>query len=195
MIKCLASRQLKHVNFLPVVSHKREDSPDTLPPTALMALHYRGHLRKAQEQKNAHFVYLTETGPSIRVSFCLPWDWWVCSNRSSEKSPTKGNDSDIPWELIWVSCYHCYFREGFPLWTAQPHQRPADDLLLTPPSRRSFQFWASGHCQQFHPQLQPQKRLLAWDWCISDVTGGQRQHPGLLFWSELPLHQPRYWGV
>lgn len=140
-----------------LLSHKRKDSPDTLPAfTALPAswAPFTGrHLRK--EQKNAHFVYLVQTGPIIRVSFGLPWDWWICFNRSFKKSPRKGNDSDIPWEFIRVTCYHCFFK-GFPL-TDYEQQLPTptnrDDLLLTQPSRRQFQFWAFGHHPKFYPTV------------------------------------------
>lgn len=62
----------------------------------------------------------------MRVSFCLPWDWWVCFNRSFEKTPRKGYESDIPWELIRVSCYHRYFREGFLLTMNSSSTPPAN---------------------------------------------------------------------
>lgn len=66
--------------------------------------------------------------------------------RSLEKSPREGNDSDIPWEFIRVSCYRCRFREGFLLTVNNSSTLPSNSKWSA--SNSTFQkfsvlgFWA-----------------------------------------------------
>lgn len=137
----------------------------------------RGALK--ERTKHAHFVYLAQTGPIIRVSFCLPWDWWLCFSRSFKKSLRKGNDSDIPWELTRVTCYHCCFEEGFPL-TVSGSSTPTNRRRSAPNSafQKTFSvlgFWASSKVSPTVTASQKAPRLGVTS-CQGVLAARQRHH-------------------
>lgn len=59
--------------FLPFLSHKREESPDTIAAFMVLPaswLFITGEFKETT--KNAHFVYLARTGSSLRCDFICP---------------------------------------------------------------------------------------------------------------------------
>lgn len=113
-------------------------------------------------------MYLALTGPSIRLLFCLPWDWWIYFNRSFEKTPRKGYESEFPWELIRVSCYHHYFRGGFLL---------TMNSSSTPPSNSS---WSASNSTS-------QKFSVLGFWVLSKVSSTVRAS------KKAPGMRPTHW--